>query len=84
MAQTKLSERRVHTLKEAGMTKGRENWMQPARAVEGPQGNVCVNPFARLAGAPESFVTLLYLEEGDFTSDGSVDWAYRFLGLGDS
>lgn len=61
--------------------------MQPARAVEGPQGNVCVNPFARLAGlagAPESFVTLLYLEEGDFTSDGSVDWAYRFLGLGDS
>lgn len=52
--------------------------------MEGPQGNVCVNPFARLAGAPESFVTLLYLEEGDFTSDGSVDWAYRFLGLGDS
>lgn len=84
MEQIKLRERRVHPLKEAGMAKGRENWMQPARALEGPQGNVCVNPFARLAGAPESFVTLLYLEESDFTSDGSVDWAYRFLGLGDS
>lgn len=45
---------------------------------------MCVNRFAQLASAPENFVTSLYLEEHGFTSDGSVDWAYQFLGLGDS
>lgn len=49
-----------------------------------PQGNMCVNPFAQLASAPESFVTWLHPKEHDLTSDGSVDWAYQFLGLGDS
>ena len=58
--------------------------MQLAHAMEGPRGNICVNLFAQLASAPENFVTSLYLEEHDFTSDGSVDWAYQFLGLGDS
>lgn len=58
--------------------------MQLAHAMEGPQGNMCVNPLAQLASAPENFVTSLYLEEHDFASDGSVDLAYQFLGLGDS
>lgn len=52
--------------------------------MEGPQGNTCVNPFAQLASTLENFVTLLHLQEHDFTSDGSVDLAYQFLGLGDS
>lgn len=58
--------------------------MQLAHTIEGPQGNMCVNPFAQLASAPENFVTSFYLEEHDFTSDGSVDLAYQFLGLGES
>lgn len=62
----------------------RKNMMQLAHAVEGPQGNMCVNLFAQLASAPENFVVSLYLEEHDFTSDGSVDLASQYLGLGDS
>lgn len=58
--------------------------MQLAHAMGGPQGNMCVNLFAQLASTPENFVTSLYLEEHHFTSDGSVDLAYQFLGLGDS
>jgi len=56
--------------------------MQLAHAMGGPWGNMCVDLFAQLASAAENFVTSLYLEEHDFTSDGSVDWAYQFLGLG--
>lgn len=58
--------------------------MQLAHAMEGPQGNTCVNLFAQLASAPENFVISLYLEEHDFTSDGFVDLASQYLGLGDS
>lgn len=63
---------------------GRKNRKQLAHPMEGPQGNTCVNPFAQLARTLENFVTWLHLQEHDFTSDGSVDLPYQFLGLGDS
>lgn len=66
------------------MTEGRKSQVQLAHTLVRPQGNMCVNPFAQLASAPESFVTWLYPKECDLTSDGSVDWVYQFLGLGDS
>ena len=84
-----LSLREAHGInksqwEERAAAEGRRNEVQLAHAMEGPQGSMCVNLFAQLASAPENSVTSLYLEEHDFTSDGSVDWAYQFLGLGDS
>lgn len=69
---------------ERATAEGRKNKKQLAHAMEGPQGNTCVNPFAQLASTPENSVTSLHLQEHDFTPDGSVDLAYQFLGLGDS